>query len=252
MKRYVSDKLRKLQILMDYPNALKARQAGCYFELFSEIYRLSARGLKPSTILDIGANRGMFSRCAHYIFPGAMIHAFEPLHDCYTELSHLQNQIPNMVCYQIALGESDGEAVIHRSSYDYSSSLLPMAELHKQAFPYTASERLEPIPVRTLDGLLGTPPLPRPLLVKIDVQGYELPVIRGGWNVLSKADYVICETSFVPLYSGQALFEDVYGAMHALGFRFRGQLGELTHPKSKAALQIDALFVREQIEDLAC
>lgn len=61
-------------------------------------------------------------------------------------------------------------------------------------------------------------------LLKIDVQGAELDVLRHGERVLSNATIVIAETEFVPLYEGQPLFADLDIFMRGLGFRFVGFL----------------------------
>jgi len=246
LKNYIAEKLRKVLIILETPNALRARRAGCYFELYSSVYRLHAMGLRPLTILDIGASRGMFSRCAHYVFPAAAVYAFEPLRDCYENLANLKSVIKKFESYNVALGAENGETAIHRSSYDYSSSLLEMGELHKEAFPYSAGERLEKVEVRTLDGILKGKSLERPVLMKIDVQGYEKPVLLGARETLACTDYVVCEMSFKPLYKGQALFDEVYHHLVSSGFRFFGQVGELQHPDSSEVLQVDGLFIREK------
>jgi FkbM family methyltransferase len=245
LKRRLNERLTQVQIALDAPGALKARLAGCYFETYCMVYRLLAIGLKPRVILDIGANRGMFSRCAHYVFPDATIYAFEPLRDCYEKLRNLRSKIKKLECYNVALAGEVGEKVIHRSSYDYSSSLLEMEGLHKEAFPYTAGERLEKVQVNTLDGILHDRFLEKPILMKIDVQGYEKFVLLGAQRTLQQTDYVLCEMSVRPLYQGQALFDEIYRRLASSGFRFSGQIGELRHPKSSEVLQIDGLFIKE-------
>jgi FkbM family methyltransferase len=203
-------------------------------------------GLRPNTILDIGANRGMFSKCAYYIFPDASIYAFEPLKDCYEELCDLKGTVIKLECYNIALGDKPSEVFIHRSIYDYSSSLLEMDDLHKQAFPYTAGERLEKVQIQTLDAVLAGKRIERPLLMKIDVQGYEKFVFEGASETLKQTDYIVCEMSFRSLYKGQALFDEVYRLLIDAGFQFRGHIGEVQHPESTEVLQIDGLFIREK------
>jgi len=244
LKKYLSEKLEKLLILLEYPDAWKARRVGCYYELYSQVYRLYARGIRPSTILDIGANRGMFSRCANFVFPNAAIHAFEPLRDCYEQLCTLKATVKNLECYNVAVAGNECETVIHRSSYDYSSSLLPMGDIHKDAFPYSSGDRLEKVQAVTLDGILGGKRVDRPLLMKIDVQGSEGAVLEGARKTLQQTDYLICEMSFVPLYQGQIIFDALYQQLNDFGFRFFGQLGELRHPKTAEVLQVDALFLR--------
>jgi FkbM family methyltransferase len=244
MLQRFSLKLNKLFLMTNTPGSLQARWKGCYFELYKMMYTLFRMGITPRTILDIGANRGMFSKCAHYVFPDATIYAFEPLQDCYEELCSLKSSINNLECFNVAVGAEEGESDINRSSYDYSSSLLEMEDLQKEAFPFTAGQRLERVRVQTLDGVLDKAAFKRPVLMKIDVQGYESYVLQGARGALEQTDYLICEFSLRRLYKGQALFDEMYRDLVTLGFHFRGQLGELRHPKSLEVLQIDGLFSR--------
>mmetsp|Transcript_37218 Transcript_37218/g.69921 ORF Transcript_37218/g.69921 Transcript_37218/m.69921 type:complete len:212 (+) Transcript_37218:997-1632(+) len=69
--------------------------------------------------------------------------------------------------------------------------------------------------------------------VKLDVQGGELDVIRGGTNALQQACVLQTEVEFVPLYKDQPLFADVDTALRALGFvfhRFAGMAGRTMKP----------------------
>jgi len=232
--------------MIDTPGAFRARIKGCYFEFYRMAYSFSAMGFNPRTILDIGANRGMFTKCLNYVFPNAAIYAFEPLKDCFEELYALKKVVNKLECYNVALAEKSFETFIHRSSYDYSSSLLEMNELHKQAFPYTAGEQLEKIKVQTLDTVLNGINISRPLLMKIDVQGYEKFVLAGATETLKQTDYILCEMSLRSLYKGQALFDDIYQRITSNGFNFSGQMGESLHPNTKEVLQIDGLFVRRK------
>lgn len=244
LKRRISEKLDKIQILLNTPGAYGARLAGCSLDLSRMVYRLYAMELSPKTILDIGAYRGMFSKCAHYVFPEAMIYAFEPLKDCFEELIRLKKTINKFECYNVALGEKKRETFIHRSSFDAASSLLEMDELHKQAFPDSPRERLEKIKVESLDAVLIGKPLEVPLLMKIDVQGYEKLVLNGAPETLKHTDYIICEMSLSQLYKEQALFDEIYHQIIKAGFKFSGPIGELQHPQTTEVLQIDGLFIR--------
>jgi len=246
LKNKLRVKLEKLEIMLEFPGAYKARKAGCYFEIYKMIYRIYSMGIKPRTILDIGAYQGMFSRCAHYIFPQAAIYAFEPLNNRYAELSKLKNIIDKFECYNVALAQKEGEAYMHRSSRDYSSSLLKMGKLHKEAFPETAGERLERVRTQTLNALLAGKELTRPVLMKVDVQGYEKYVFEGGGEILDNTDYVICEMSFRPLYKGQPLFDEVYQYLIKAGFLFRGPIAAMQNPRTHEILQIDGFFIKER------
>ncbi len=82
------------------------------------------------------------------------------------------------------------------------------------------------------------------LLVKIDVQGFEGEVIRGGEAVLGRAKIVIVETTFVELYVGQPLFGTIHEQLSRLGFAFQGNLSQLWNPEDGRILQADSLYAR--------
>ena len=200
------------------------------------------RGIQ--TILDIGANEGVFVRSMRKRFPHARIISFEPLRDCYETLISVMAGDTNFEAHHTALGEHPGQTVIHRSASHPSSSLLPMDALHKELYPGSAEHQDETITVERLDTVLGNVDLKKPILVKIDVQGFEANVIRGGSAVLSKADIVLVENSFVTLYEGQALFGEIHDLLTKLGFSYRGRSETHYNTKTKEPLYEDSIFIR--------
>ena len=121
-------KIEKLGIILNNPGSLRARLKGIPIDLYSMMFRLSQMGINPKTILDIGAFEGMFTKSAHYVFPDATIHAFEPIRKSYIKLSKLKSSITNFNCYNIALGDKENEGLINVSSFAPSSSLLKMGK----------------------------------------------------------------------------------------------------------------------------
>jgi hypothetical protein len=107
-------------------------------------------------------------------------------------------------------------------------------------FPGTQKASEEEVEVARLDALLDTEPLERPLLLKLDVQGLELEVLRGAEKTLQLADSVLVECSFVEFYKGQALFGDIMGFLSDRGFALLG--GNITSQDQHRWLQGDFLF----------
>ena len=138
---------------------------------------------------------------------------------------------------------------MHQSASSPSSSILSMTDEHAEAFPWTAGEAEVEVEIHRLDHFLPQLRLERKVLLKIDVQGYSLPVLHGAPETLLKVDTVIVETSFTELYEGEANFDQVYRFMVDAGFRFMGLLDQLAHPESGAPLQGDAIFRRSQAVD---
>jgi FkbM family methyltransferase len=202
------------------------------------------RDLGVRTALDIGANTGQFARELRALYPSAMVYSFEPLPDCFAELTHAFRGDPRFRAFNVALGDAPGEVTMHRSAYAPSSSLLAMGEGHKRAFPHTAKEQPQTVRVERLDDLAEGLTLEDPLLVKMDVQGFEDRVLAGGRAVLSRAAVVLTELSVEPLYEGQVLFDGLYRALVELGFRYRGNLNQLHSPEDGRVLQVDGIFTR--------
>lgn len=244
-KSFLNQKISSLILMLSVPGSFRAWRQGYYVSVYSFVKRIESLGIRPRTVLDIGANRGMFSKCLNLVYNDLDIHAFEPLGDCYKDLEMLKMQIRGLHTYNFALGNRNDTSTIYRSSYDYSSSLLPMGELHKRVFPGSAETTAEVIQVKTLDSVFKPGDLHSPVLMKIDVQGYELAVLEGAKRMLEVVDYLVCEVSLRSLYEGQPLFDEVYDFIRAAGFRFRGWVGEVLDPKTGEILQFDALFLRD-------
>ena len=90
--------------------------------------------------------------------------------------------------------------------------------------------------------------VPARTLLKIDTQGYEEEVLAGAGDLVRWFGAIQLELSFVELYAGQRLFDDLYERMRSWGFRL-----QIIEPgfsdSSGRLLQCDGLFVRELADD---
>jgi FkbM family methyltransferase len=197
-----------------------------------------------SSVLDIGANTGQFAQMIHKLLPNAVIFSFEPIDTCYQELIKNMADVPNFRAFNYALGDTDTNMQMHVKDFTPSSSLLPMADLHVQAFPYTANEHIEEVKIRRLNEVARELDFDGNVLVKIDVQGYEDKVIRGGQNVISQAKVLIVETTFERLYDGQPLWKDIFDLLSNMGFIYMGNFSQMKSPLDGSILQADSIFVK--------
>jgi len=195
------------------------------------------------TILDVGAHVGEFASAARVAFPEAMIYSFEPSPRAFQRLQQRMRNHHGWKGFPIALGDFSGQAMLKESAYSASSSLLPMSETHTREFPWTQQQGEIPIPVQRLDDLDLT--IHPKALLKIDVQGYELQVLRGATRLLEQIDVCLIEVSFETLYQGESPFEEILSWMQAHGFRYRGAWSQFVSMRDGRILQQDALFAKE-------
>src|SRR5262249_54442823 len=122
-----------------------------------------------------------------------------------------------------ALDRERGRALLHhcvvptRSSL-YEPDLDAVADLFGTSAPFEV-DRVESIDVSTIDAVWASGNLPPPDFLKLDTQGSELDILRGGRNVLDTSVIGIeTEVEFLPLYKNQPLFPEVFEFLRSQGF----------------------------------
>jgi hypothetical protein len=98
----------------------------------------------------------------------------------------------------------------------------------------------------TLDSLIDSAALQAPLLLKLDVQGFELEVLKGGRRTLKLSEVVIMEVSLLPYNDGAPSFADVVGFMNEEGFVAFDFCGQFRRESDHALFQTDVVFVRRE------
>lgn len=196
---------------------------------------------KSKTIIDVGANRGQFSLAARNTLPHARIYAFEPLRNPIRKFDELFSGDSQVRLFPFALGSQSGETMMHVSRRDDSSSLLPIGEEQSRIFPKTQEIGVDIIQLKTLDEVLTGTNLKRPVLLKIDVQGYELEVLKGARELLKKIDIVYIECSFKELYINQPLITEVMQFLFENGFNLKGVYNQATD-NDGSSIQADFYF----------
>jgi FkbM family methyltransferase len=198
------------------------------------------------TLIDVGASHGDFMNLVQQAKKNIHIYGFEPIPKVFNSLQQRFVGANEIELYNLALGNFDGVVDFNENDYSYSSSILPIGEIHVNEFPHTSNFKKLEVQITTLDSVFNNKKIERPLLVKVDVQGYEEQVISGGKNTFAHADIVIIEVSFYELYLGQALFERINRELNSLGLFYYGCISQLSSPIDCKILQQDALFIRRK------
>lgn len=235
----LSSKLTKLLKLLAVQRyawaALRHRVAATTEHL--EVIRFCA----PATVVDVGANKGQFSIATRGLLPNARIEAFEPLPGAAERFEAVFSGDPFTRLHRVAVGSADERRPFHVADREDSSSLLKVGQGQRQAYGIGAAREIE-VQVKPLDCVLDTSALPRPTLLKIDVQGAEMDVLRG-IDGLGMFDFIYAELSFVELYEGQSLFGDVVAYLDQRGFTVRGIYNQSV-TRAYGPTQVDCLFAK--------
>jgi len=202
---------------------------------------LAARGIQ--TVIDVGANQGQYADHVRTLGFQGHIHSFEPGSAAFALLERASRQDPTWEAHQLALGSEAGVAELMVAQNSVSSSLLPVERAHLDAAPQSRTDSTERVTVSTLDRECER--AEGPLLVKIDTQGYELPVLRGARDTMSRIAAVQVELSFAPLYAGQSSYLGLLTFLADAGFTPFQLIPGFSDPQSGRLLQADLVTVRE-------
>jgi len=159
---------------------------------FGRLVERLARYIPPQgVIFDVGANHGKFTRNFARIHHGSChVFAFEPLDYNYSLLRSVVKSRRNVSTYRIALSDQGGTAYFYvpvRPSGRISPGSAHLGdELHADAFGTSTARQMRKTTVatETLDAFVASRGIRRVDFIKLDVQGAESLVLRGGIDTL--------------------------------------------------------------------
>lgn len=196
---------------------------------------LKQRGFEPHRIFDVGAYRGDFARECIELWPFASIHCFEPQPHMQKCLHGLSASNPNIVIHQFVLG-AEPRASIDLYCAETASSVL---KEHHSAHPSLQCEQM------TIDQVICDSKVSPPNFIKVDVQGYELEVLRGGQTTLPSVDAILLELNLLDLHREVPLIAEVMQWLSERNFVAYELAGLTRRPLDRALWQIDMVFVKK-------
>jgi FkbM family methyltransferase len=197
------------------------------------VKQLIKDGFEFRSVYDVGAYKGDWTREIKLILPNSEFFLFEGNED---HESFLQN-VGSKYCLAV-LSDADGERnwwsiagtgdSLFRENHDFYEHLEP-------AIKFT----------RTLDNLISEMKLPPPDLIKIDVQGAEIEVLKGASVSVQYASIVILEVPIIEYNIGAPQISDYLNYMKSIGF-FPLKLLEI-HYSDGLLVQIDIGFAKRDL-----
>lgn len=156
-------------------------------------------------IIHIGGHYG--EEIDEYIRNGIQeIVIFEPLSDSFDILcENIQELNANIIAHQVALGSEETTATMYVSDNEKQSSSLLKPKVHITHHPHVKFPETEEVEVKVLDDFDYT----KYNFINMDVQGYELEVLKGATETLKHVDYVYCEVNRDEVYEGNAYVEEL-------------------------------------------
>ena len=207
--------------------------------MYWSIRNLKKNGLNATKIIDIGAYKGEFTEDVLKIYPDASYLLLEANPEREKDLqAFVQRKKSSKIDFELALLDKNAgtEKVFHLM--DTASSALE---------EYSEKDSMQVIiPTRTLNEIADRKGFHQVSLMKLDVQGYELEVLKGGDQILPNTEAVILEVSLLDIHKNVPLLRDVVNFMYDYGFVAYDICSvSARRPLDRALWQTDLLFVKE-------
>ncbi|WP_017300728.1 FkbM family methyltransferase [Nodosilinea nodulosa] len=239
----LGNRIQNYGYCLSNPSYLKVRSGkGC-----ADIYRLLNKSWFPKDeielVLDVGANEGQFINTSLALMPSIPVYAFEPNPKLVKILCSKYTNL-DVKIFPFALGESPCQASFNVSKFSPSSSFLKANDQLTAEFPGLTVEEVVKVEIKRLDNLLINGAA-KDFLLKIDVQGFEMDVLRGAVGVLEHALVVVCEVNFASLYEDQCTFEEIISFLRTYGL-YLVDIGQPIRSRhNQEVLYLDLAFLKK-------
>jgi FkbM family methyltransferase len=198
-------------------------------------------GVDAAVIVDVGANLGQSAELFVSLFPKATVYAAEPYLPSYQAI--MDKRLPRVEARLTAIGSVEGIGELNINAGSATNSLLRPNTDGRSFFPkQTSPISTVRVPITRLDTFIAAEVLTRVDLLKIDVQGSEMDVLRGADQTLAMTRAILIECNFVSTYVGSSVYGEVDSALRKAGFEFYNFYGLTQDVRSKRYVFGDALY----------
>ena len=198
-------------------------------------------GIHPNAILDIGAHTGQFHSWAKKVWSDVGVFMVEanPLHKSVLDRLAMMNGDNYLIA---ALGDEEREVTFYtRSDKPHTEGNSYYKEANYWDIPQLVQE--SKVTLQKLDNLFEDDAVFE--IIKVDTQGSEIDILKGGKDLVSKAQTIILEVSFIPYNEGAPDSQETIEYMNEIGFEERMSVGE--HYDGDTIIQKDLLFTNKEL-----
>lgn len=170
-------------------------------------------------IIDAGANIGQTAKIISLYFPNASVYCFEPVTSTWKQLAHNLRKSPNVECIPMALGERAAKQIIRLHQFSEINTLV-----EDDVRIHDLTGEFEEVDILTLDGFCSARNIPHLNILKMDVQGWELKVLRGSSELIktNRIRFVYSEVGFNASEADLQHFSELNEFMEGNGFKLSG------------------------------
>jgi FkbM family methyltransferase len=170
-------------------------------------------------IIHVGAHIGQEYRDYNSFFHKDIpIHWFEPQRDVFEDLVRNLSGARNNYFYNFGLGSFSGNLQFWRDSGNSGqSSSFSCPDKHKEIFPHITFDNSEHLDIRTLDHFN----IREANLLVLDVQGFELEVLKGATSTLEFIDHIFCEINTDKIYEDSPTLDELNSFLDQRGFNIK-------------------------------
>jgi FkbM family methyltransferase len=194
----------------------KTSQLPIGFSLIHDLkYRLRYKTVK--TVFDVGANIGQSYTAYRNIFPQAAIYSFEPISSSFAQLQKEMSKDPLGFTERMALGEKNETIMVKLFSENSPLNSLKSDLMNDDTFAQT-----EAVEVKTLDNYCKAKGIRFIDLLKIDTEGFEIPVLKGAHDMLGSGNIgmIFLETGFRKTDLRHTPFNSLFNLLEEYDYSF--------------------------------
>ncbi|MCA9035708.1 MAG: FkbM family methyltransferase [Planctomycetaceae bacterium] len=205
----------------------------------SSLERLARFGYEPAGVYDVGAYKGEFTETVLSIWPTTRVTCFEPQITRIRDLERLVNSNPGIVTFESCLLGAEVRDAVPFHLHETASSVLA----YSAGVQYDTTE----LAMTTIDEYRSRKGSLPCSLLKLDVQGYELDVLKGAEHTIcNETELILAEVNFLDLYADVPLLDKTLSWLAERDFLAYDISSLIRRPLDDALWQADFIFTRAE------